>query len=597
MCGIIGYTGYRQANEVILDALNRLEYRGYDSAGVAILGPGMRMYKKKGELNKLKASLPEISGTVGIGHTRWATCGRPSDENAHPFLDCSGKLALVHNGIIENYRPLKQNLMAAGHVFTSQTDTEVIAHLLEEHYEGDLHEALKATVRDIHGTYAIIAVAEGSSTIVAARKENPLVIGLGVGETLVASDVTALLSYTNKVLYVMDGETVVATPEGARLYDAAGREIQRAPEVITWTAEDAQKGGFEHFMLKEIYEQPQAAHNSLLNALDMIEGADLLQKVDFNAIKIVACGTSYHAAMVGKYVIEELARIPVTLELASEYRYSPGARENPLVILISQSGETADTLAASREARRRGCRTLAITNVIGSSITREVDEVFYTRAGPEIGVAATKTYLTQLLAMYIIAIRIGYAKKVMGYDAMWNTLSTLRRMPALVQEVLDDTAAVEAAAQRLSLARDVFFIGRSVNFPTVMEGALKLKEISYIHAEGFAAGELKHGPLALLDEKTPVVAVAIKGDPTYDKMLSNISEVAARDSPIIGIGCAGDVDLERISDLMIPLPCVKSLFSPIPVTIAMQLLAYHTARLRGCPIDKPKNLAKSVTVE
>jgi glucosamine--fructose-6-phosphate aminotransferase (isomerizing) len=596
MCGIIGYTGHRQASEVVLESLRRLEYRGYDSAGVAILGPGVRMHKRKGDLEAMRSTLPQLRGTVGIGHTRWATCGRPSDENAHPFQDCRGRLAIVHNGIIENYRALKDGLLQRGHIFTSQTDTEVIAHLLEENYEGDLREAMARTVRELQGTYAIVAVAEGSPAMVAARKENPLVVGLGAGETLIASDVTALLAYTNKVLYVHDGEIVVATPQGAAIYGPDGEERRRAPEAVTWTAEDAQKGGFEHYMLKEIFEQPQAAHNSLLNALDMVEG-DLLPKADFSAIKMVACGTSFHAAMVGKYVIEELARVPVTLELASEYRYSPGAKENPLVILVTQSGETADTLAAAREARRRGCRTLAITNVVGSSITREADEVLYTRAGPEIGVAATKTHLTQLLAMYLIAIRLGYATRVMGYDAMWSALAALRRTPALVQEVLDDTSAIEAAAGSLAKAEHAFYIGRGMNYPTVLEGALKLKEISYVHAEGFAAGELKHGPLALLDERTPVVAVAVAGDATYEKMLSNISEVMARDAPVICVGLAGDAELDRAADRVIRIPRVAPIFSPLPTTIALQLLAYHAARARGCAIDKPRNLAKSVTVE
>lgn len=597
MCGIIGYTGYRQASEVLIEALRRLEYRGYDSAGVAILNPGLKIHKKKGELHNLSASLPHIEGKVGIGHTRWATCGKPSNENAHPFFDCTGKLALVHNGIIENYMVLKEELQAEGHRFSSQTDTEVIIHLIEKYFKGDLHQAVRRALQDIKGTYAIAAVAEGSDVIIAARKENPLVIGVGINENFVASDVTALLSYTNRVRHVHDGETVVVMPDSVRIYDTAGNEVDREDTVITWSAEDAQKGGFPHFMLKEIFEGPQAIHNSLLGTLDIIENGEILPNVQFNSIKIIACGSSYHAAMVGKYILEEMGKIPVTLELASEYRYSPGAKEFPLVILISQSGETADTLAAAREAKRRGCRTLGITNVIGSSITREVDEVFYTRAGPEIGVAATKTFLTQLIALYIISIRIGFARRVMSHDAMWNALSELRKMPGVVQAVLDNAADVEKAADMLVSAHDIFFIGRNVNFPTMLEGALKLKEISYIHAEGFAAGELKHGPLALLDAMTPVIAVAMRQDHTYEKMLANISEVAARDSPVLGIGCDGDRELASVTVQMLKVPCVPPLYSPIPVTVVLQLIAYYTAQKKGRSIDKPKNLAKSVTVE
>lgn len=597
MCGIIGYTGHRQAAEVLLEALRRLEYRGYDSAGVAIMSSKMTIHKKKGELHNLQASLPKMEGNVGVGHTRWATCGKPSNENAHPFLDCSGRIALVHNGIIENYMMLKERLMAEGHRFSSQTDTEVIVHLIETYFDGDLHRAVRRALKEIKGTYALAAVVEGGNEIVAARNENPLVIGVGVGENFVASDVTAILSYTNKVRHVLDGETVLVTPESVRVFNSNGEEVSREDTIITWNAEDAQKGGFPHFMLKEIFEGPQSIHNSLLGTLDMIENGEILPNVQFNAIKIIACGSSYHAAMVGKYVLEEMAKIPVTLELASEYRYSPGAKEFPLVILISQSGETADTLAAAREAKRRGCRSLGITNVIGSSLTREVDEVMYTRAGPEIGVAATKTFLTQLIAIYIIAIRIGFAKRSMSHDAMWNTLSELRKMPGVVQSVLDRSAEVEQAVDMLVPARDIFFIGRNLNYPTMLEGALKLKEISYIHAEGFAAGELKHGPLALLDATTPVIAAAVKQDHTYEKMLANISEVAARDSPVLSIGCEGDRELAAVSNHVINVPCVPPLFSPIPITVVLQLIAYYTAERRGCSIDKPKNLAKSVTVE
>ncbi|MCE5260506.1 MAG: glutamine--fructose-6-phosphate transaminase (isomerizing) [Euryarchaeota archaeon] len=598
MCGIMGYSGHRRASEVLVEGLKRLEYRGYDSAGVAMVENGrLAMVKRQGELDVLQGALPRLEGRTGIGHTRWATCGRPSDRNAHPFLSCDGKLAIVHNGIIENHSTLRKRLEAEGHHFTSETDTEVVVHLLEGHFRGDLRQAMADTLKEIKGTYAIAAVLEGSEEIVAARKENPLVIGLGVQENFLASDVTALLSYTNKVLYVMDGETVSLTPNGVAIFDSEGAQVKREPSLVSWSAEDAQKGGFEHFMLKEIFEGPNAIHNTLLGALDLIENGEVLPRTDFQSVKLVACGSSYHAAMVGKYAMEEFAGVPTTLELASEYRYSPGARETPLVILITQSGETADTLAAAREARRRGCHTLAVTNVVGSTITREVDEVLYTRAGPEIGVAATKTFLTQLVAMYLVAIRIGYGNGTLSHASMRSALSSLRQSSNMVQSVLNRTHSIEEASRMLDRAGHCFFIGRNINYPTMLEGALKLKEISYIHAEGFAAGELKHGPLALLDATTPVIAVAIKGDHTYEKMLANISEVAARDSPVLGIGVEGDTDLGRLCERMIAIQPVEPVFSPLPVTVALQALAYYVARRRGCSIDKPKNLAKSVTVE
>jgi glucosamine--fructose-6-phosphate aminotransferase (isomerizing) len=596
MCGIIGYTGYRQASSVLLDALKRLEYRGYDSAGVAIMNPALVVYKKKGEIKELIKVLPEINGNIGIGHTRWASCGKPSDENAHPFFDCTKNIAVVHNGIIENYMSLKRVLEEEGHAFTSQTDTEVIAHLLEKFYDGDMHQALRKTVSTIRGTYAIAAVREGSNEIFAARKENPMVVGIGVNENFVASDVTALLPYTNKVLYILDGETVRITPDKVQVFDIDDNIVEREEHIVSWTAEDAEKGGFEHFMLKEIFEQPSSIHNSILGAMDLIEGG-LLPNTNFNSIKMVGCGTSFNAAMVGKYLMEEFAKVPTTLELASEYRYSPGANESPLVILVSQSGETADTLAAAREAKRRGCYTLGITNVVGSSLTREVDEVFYTHAGPEIGVAATKTYITQLVALYIVGIRIGYAKRALSYDAMWNAVSALKSSPSVVQSILDQASEIEAVAEFIKDSQDIFYIGRNINYPTMLEGALKMKEISYIHAEGFAAGELKHGPLALLDETTPVIAVCLSKDHTYDKMMANISEVAARNSPVVSIGLENDRELAQISDRMLTVPTTPPIFSPIPVTVVLQLLAYYVAKKRECDIDKPKNLAKSVTIE
>jgi glucosamine--fructose-6-phosphate aminotransferase (isomerizing) len=596
MCGIIGYSGQRRAADVIIDGLKHLEYRGYDSAGVAVNGDSIFIHKDQGEISNLESSLPRLEGTVGIGHTRWATCGRPSKNNAHPFADCTGRIALVHNGIIENNSKLRRQLESEGHFFTSETDTEVLVHLLEKHFKGDLHDALRATMDDVTGTYAIAAMVEGSEEIVVARKENPLVIGLGVGENFIASDVTALLDYTSRVIYLLDGDTAKVTSQSVNVFDTDNNPVDREIHRIDWTFEDAQKGGFEHFMLKEIYEQPTAVHNTLIGASEYVENGCLLRDVEFDTVKIIACGTSYHAGMIGKYLIEEMAKMPVTVDLASEYRYSSHVNQNPLTVVISQSGETADTLAALREAQQRGCPTLAITNVVGSTITREADEVFYTRAGPEIGVAATKTFTTQVVAMILLAMRIGMKKGTLTPSILRARMGEVRSLPVSIRAMLDKADDIAKAADMLVGARDVFFIGRHINYPTVLEGALKLKEISYLHAEGYAAGELKHGPLALIDSSTPLIAACVK-DHTYDKMMHNISEVIARDGPVIAVGFEGDDELEAIADRMIGIPEVSPYLTPILISVAFQLLAYHTAKKKGCPIDKPRNLAKSVTVE
>ncbi|MEM0449903.1 MAG: glutamine--fructose-6-phosphate transaminase (isomerizing), partial [Methanomassiliicoccales archaeon] len=577
-------------------ALKKLEYRGYDSAGLAIVGDSLQIHKDKGEIAIMESTLPRMFGGVGIGHTRWATCGRPSKPNAHPFTDCNGRFALAHNGIIENYAEIKHQLQAEGHRFMSETDTEVLVHLVEKNYEGDLRLALTKSLKQVKGTYAVVLVEKGANHIVAARKENPLVIGLGVGENFLASDVTALLDYTNKVVHVMDGEVVEVSPDEVVIYDQAGKVVKRDFELVTWSAEEAQKGGYEHFMLKEIFEQPEALRNTLLSNVDIVENGSLLNNVEVTSVKIVACGTSYHAAMVGKYMIEKVARVPTSVELASEYRYGANASERPLVVLISQSGETADTLAAAREARRRGCRTLAVTNVVGSSLTREVEEVLFTRAGPEIGVAATKTFITQLVALYLISMRLAQLRKAISLDEIRAMKAQMQQLPQLVRKVLDEAYRVQEAAEMLVYANSVFFLGRNINYPIMLEGALKLKEISYIHAEGYAAGELKHGPLALLDARTPVVA-ACPRDHTYDKMLANVAEVQARDSPVLAIGFEGDKDLANVVSKVVYVPFTAPLLSPFTITVVLQLLAYYTAKIRGCPIDKPKNLAKSVTVE
>ncbi len=596
MCGIVGYAGRRDALPILLDGLKRLEYRGYDSAGVAIIGSGLQVVKDKGFIANLEAQLPPMKGSTGFAHTRWATHGAPSKINAHPHVDCTGKIALAHNGIIENYASLREQLEARGHTFTSQTDTESLVHLIESYYDGDLEGAIRKALHDVRGSYAILAVhADEPGKVIGARNESPLVIGIGPDENFLASDVPALLRYTDRVVYVMDKEMVVITPKGVTVRDLEGNAVRREPQRITWSLEDAEKGGFEHFMLKEIHEAPQAIHETLLGRLANLE-LDGFNSEGITSVKLVACGTSYHAALVGKYVFEEVARIPAAAELASEYRYSQAPSERPLVILISQSGETADTLGAAREARRRGCKTLAITNILGSSLTREVDKTMYTRAGIEIGVAATKTFIAQLVALYLVALKMGQDRGTLGYDELDRLKDQLRSLPRAAQYVLNKADEIRALAEKYGNAKDMFYIGRHANYPVAMEGALKIKEISYIHAEAYAAGELKHGPLALLTSLTPVIAVAVQ-DPTYEKMRSNIGEVSARGSPVLAIGTEGDKELPKFVDDVIEIPEIPWILSPVPVSVALQLFAYDAARMRNCPIDKPRNLAKSVTVE
>ena len=596
MCGIIGYAGHRRALPILLEGLKKLEYRGYDSAGVAIVGSGLQVHKDKGFIADLEAALPALEGTTGLAHTRWATHGAPSQVNSHPHVDCTGTIALAHNGIIENYASLRERLEKEGHRFRSETDTETLVHLIEARYTGDLEAAVREALKEVRGSFAIAVVAgDHPGLVVGARNESPLVIGIGPDETFLASDVPALLKHTDRVVYVMDREMVVLTPSGAVVKDLEGRTIAREPERILWTLEGAEKGGFEHFMLKEIHEQPSAIHETLLGRVANLDVNGFFAE-GFTSVKLLACGTSYHAALVGKYILEEIARIPASAELASEYRYAHGPDERPLVVLLSQSGETADTLGAAREARRRGSKTLGICNVVGSSLTREADKTIYTRAGPEIGVAATKTFLTQLVALYLIALRLGLDRGTLGYEEADRLKDELRSLPRAVQAVLNASAEIAELAEKYGKARDMFYIGRHVNYPVAMEGALKLKEISYIHAEAYAAGELKHGPLALLTADTPVLAVVVK-DHTYEKMRSNIGEVSARDAPVIAIGTEGDREIRKFVDDVIEVPALSPVFNPVPVTVALQLFAYHVARHRGCPIDKPRNLAKSVTVE
>jgi len=596
MCGIVGYAGSREAQAILLDCLKRLEYRGYDSAGIAVVGEGLQMFKTEGEIVVLEQEMPSMSGTLGIAHTRWATQGRPTTENAHPLGGCSDKVAVVHNGIISNFTALREELLAAGHRFSSDTDTEVFAHLVEGEFDGDLVTAVRKAVQRVEGTYAFAVVAHGSEEIVATRRESPLVIGLGIGDNFLASDVTALLKYTNRMLYIEDGEVVRVTKDKVTITDSSGKLVERAPQKIMWNLEDAEKAGYPHFMLKEIFEQPTAIHDSLLGRIESLEAEPFFRGNAFSNVKIVACGTSYHAGVVGKYIIEELAKIPVTVQISSEYRYSSASRETPLMVLVTQSGETSDTLAAAREARKRGNRVVSIVNVMGSAITRESDHVIFTRAGPEIGVAATKTFVTQLVALYLLGMDLGAQNRTLSALARRSIISQLRNLPRAVQDVLNRAPEIEQLAKKYSSARDMFFIGRNINYPIALEGALKLKEISYVHAEGYPAGELKHGPLALLSKESPVVAIAVK-DHTYEKILGNISEVSARGSPVIAIGFEGDTELSKFADDVIHIREIPPLFSPVPIIVVLQLFAYYVARERGCAIDKPRNIAKTVTVE
>jgi len=579
MCGIVGYAGRRRAAPLIIDGLRRLEYRGYDSFGVATLGSHVEVYKRCG---RIPVSLPDtrsMKGTVGIGHTRWATHGAPSDENAHPHTDCTGRIAVVHNGIIENYASLRKRLERKGHSFRSETDTEVIAHLIEENYEGDLPRAVQEAVKSLEGSYALLAVAEGDRRIVAARNASPLVLGLGDGETLAASDLTPLLEYTERVIFLEDGDIVCITPQGAEILNQ-GRPVERPVELVNWCVDDVKKGGFEHFMLKEIFEQPRVFYETARTA-NPAPLVDLLRKTA--ALTIVACGTSYHAGLVAKYLLEERAGIPVRVDHASEFRYSIPPVRDP-VLAITQSGETADTLWAVREAKSRNCPTVALTNVVGSSVTRIADTSIYTRAGPEVGVAATKSFIAQLAVFMALADRL-------TEGSLAGAIATAHlSIGELLQQDVEEAVAVCRGA------RSIFFIGRGPFFPVALEGALKMKEISYIHAEGYAAGELKHGPFALLTPETPAIAICLPG-PTYRVMISNIKEIKARGAPVIGVGLSGDSELADVVDVLLTIPGEDPWVQVLTASVLLQLLAYYTAKSLETDIDRPRNLAKSVTVE
>ncbi len=594
MCGIIGYIGDKQAQPILLNCLGRLEYRGYDSCGVAVSSSGIEVYKDAVRVGELAKILPQLDGTAGIGHTRWATHGEPSQVNAHPHCDCTGSIAVVHNGIINNFQRLRRQLISEGHNFVSETDTEVIPHLIEKHYDGNLEKAVEAALRKIEGSYAIIVVMAGEPKLVVAKKDSPLIIGIGDRENFVASDVPAILGYTDRVIYLEEGDIGVVTADSIKIRQA-GAEGARKEYKISWSVEDAQKGGYEHFMLKEIHEQPKVIRDTLggyISATEPVDNLAMMTDTSLEGMLILACGTSYHAGLVGKYIVEELVGIPVRAELASEFNYFRQTLAKTGAIAITQSGETADTLKAIKRLKEVGCRVLVITNVMGSTASRIADQTIYIRAGPEISVAATKSFTAQLMALYWLA--LSYFK--VDIKRLDSLIMGLRQLPSKVQQVLDNEDIIVECAKYLSGYKDVFFIGRGINFPVALEGALKLKEISYIHAEGYAAGELKHGPFALLGGDTPVIAIVAQ-DNTYEVMLTNIREVKTRGSPLIALAEEGDEAIGELADLVITVPRVEAIFSPVVNTVALQLLAYYTAKERGCPIDFPRNLAKSVTVE
>ena len=609
MCGIVGYIGTRSAQEVLMSGLAKLEYRGYDSAGVAIMdGQGLQVRKKAGKLANLSLELAgaPLTGTLGIGHTRWATHGLPNDTNAHPHATEDGRLVIIHNGIIENYLLLKAALKERGHVFRSETDSEVLAHLIEEKYdlvEGNLYEAVRLALGEVRGAYGIVVTHADHREIVAARTVSPLVMGVGEGEMFLASDVPALLPYTRQMVFLHDGDMVVLSDDGYRVSDLAGNVVTREIDQIDWDAEAAEKGGYDTYMLKEIYEQPVALTNTLMGRLHDETGEvnlDItLDPSSFKRISIIACGTAYYAGLVGEYLIEQLARIPVEVDVASEYRYrNPLVSADTLAIVISQSGETIDTLEALREAKKGGARTLGVINAKGSSMTRELDDTLYIHAGPEIGVASTKAYTSMVGAMLMLALWLARARGTQSGAQARELLHAARALPRLVEEALspERVERIREVAEKYAHAHDYLFLGRGVNAPTALEGALKLKEISYIHAEGYAAGEMKHGPIALIDAQLPVVVVATESR-LLEKTISNVQEVRARAGKVILLLSDGDTENAQHADDVLYVPRSHEMVSPIVNVVALQLLSYFTATALGRDVDKPRNLAKSVTVE
>ena len=609
MCGIVGYIGDNQAVNFLLQGLSKLEYRGYDSAGIAVdCGENVFVEKAVGRLDALKEKLTnqKVDGVIGIGHTRWATHGRPSDRNAHPHTDCSGKFVVVHNGIIENYMSLKEGLISRGHKFISETDTEVVPHLLEEVYQGDFEKAVREVLNKIEGSYSLVFMSKDNpDTLICAKQDNPLVVGLGEGENFIASDIPAIISKTRKTYILNDGEIAVVKKDSVKITNRKGEILDKKIFNVNWNAEAAEKGGYEHFMLKEINEQPKAVRDTMSKRISKDDSKIVMDELNWdknfldsiNKIYIVACGTAYHAGLVGKFYIEKLARKLVEVDVASEYRYrNPIVDEKTLVIVVSQSGETSDTLAALKESKRLGAKTLAITNVVGSSIAREAEQVLNTWAGPEIAVASTKAYTTQLILMFMLALYMAQIGETISPEREKNLIDLLKKIPAQISETLSDVDPIKTFARKYGFNEDVFYIGRSLDYCVALEGALKLKEISYIHAEAYASGELKHGTLALIVEGVPVIALATQKS-VYEKTLSNIKEVKARDAVVIGIAAADDTELEKYLDHVIFVPETDELLIPLLTVVPLQLLAYYAAITRGCDVDKPRNLAKSVTVE
>src|SRR5215218_9137953 len=614
MCGIIGYIGSKQLVPILIDGLRRLEYRGYDSAGVAVVRNGaIELRRSAGKLSRLEdviATQP-IEGDYGIGHTRWATHGRPTEENAHPHRDCSGRIVVVHNGIIENYLDLKRQLRSEGHTFVTETDTEIVAHLVEREMKDDgLENAVRRALLYLRGLFALVLIsADDPGKIVTVRNGPPIVVGLGDGEFFVASDIPAVLSHTRDVVFLGDEEMAVITPSGVEFTDYAGGAVSKKSTRVSWDPVMAEKAGYKHFMLKEIFEQPIAIKETVLGRASVESGQVFLQEIEIadevlrevERVVILACGTSWHSGLVGKFLIETLARIPVDVDYGSEYRYrDPIVSKNTLAIVITQSGETADTLAALREAKKKGARSIAICNVVGSMATRDTEGTVYTHAGPEIGVASTKAFTSQLVALHLLAMYLGQIRGTLAPDDARPHLEGLTQLPFLLEQTLKCEAVTEEIAKRFYQRSDFLYLGRGINYPIALEGALKLKEISYIHAEGYPAGEMKHGPIALIDEQMPVVAIA-PHDAVFEKMLGNVQEAKARGGAVIALTTPGDDKLPQLLDLshdvIVTLPHVPALLMPIVSVVPLQLLAYYIAVRRGCDVDQPRNLAKSVTVE
>jgi glucosamine--fructose-6-phosphate aminotransferase (isomerizing) len=614
MCGIIGYIGSKPVVPVLLDGLRRMEYRGYDSAGVAVVSPeGISLRRSAGKLANLEQAIrvEPVDGLYGVGHTRWATHGRPTEENAHPHRDCTGKIVVVHNGIIENYLELKKELQEQGHQFKTETDTEIVAHLVEREMQGDgLENAVRRALTYMRGMFAIVLVSvEDPEKIVAVRNGPPIVIGLGKDEFFVASDIPAILAHTRDVVFLGDEEMAVITRSGVQFTDYQGRAVSKTTQRVLWDPIAAEKGGHKHFMLKEIYEQPTAARDTILGRVSLERGQVFLEELNIpdealraiQKVSIIACGTSWHAGLVGKYLLEALAQLPVEVDYGSEYRYrNPIVAQNELAVVITQSGETADTLAALREAKRKGAHSIAICNVVGSMATREAEGTVYTHAGPEIGVASTKAFTSQLVALQLLALYMAQVRGTLSTTQIRNHINELLQLPQTIEQAIKASAAMEKVAERFHNRSDFLFLGRGINYPIALEGALKLKEISYIHAEGYPAGEMKHGPIALIDEQMPVVAIA-PNDHVFEKMIGNVQEAKARGGSVIALTTDGDARMAAVldsqNDVMVSLPSTTALLTPVVMTIPLQLLAYHIAVRRGCDVDQPRNLAKSVTVE